>query len=150
MKIAIASDHAGFIMKEQIKEYLQNSGYSYYDFGAFSESPVDYPDMAYLAAQAVQKGDYERGIIICGTGIGVCIAANKLRGIRAAHCGEAYSAQCSREHNDANILTIGARVTGIGVALDIVRTFIETPFAGGRHSARLEKIRAIEKKVFSE
>ena len=144
MNIAVASDHAGYALKEQIKDYLQENGYSYFDFGAFSEAPVDYPDIAWQAARAVQKGECEKGIIICGTGIGVCIAANKLRGVRAALCADTYSAGCSREHNDANILTLGARVTGVGLALEIVRVFLERPFAGGRHAARLEKIKEIE------
>jgi len=149
VRISLASDHAGFILKEKIKEYLQENKYFYHDFGTFDEEPVDYPDLAYLAASAVQKGEYERGILVCGTGIGVCIAANKLQGIRAAHCGESYSARCSREHNDANILTLGARVIGVGIALEIVRVFLETPFAGGRHLLRLEKISRLEKSTSS-
>ncbi len=149
MRISLASDHAGFTLKEKIKEHLQENKYFYHDFGTFDEEPVDYPDLAYLAASAVQKGEYERGILVCGTGIGVCIAANKLQGIRAAHCGESYSARCSREHNDANILTLGARVIGVGIALEIVRVFLETPFAGGRHLLRLEKISRLEKSTLS-
>ena len=147
MRISIASDHAGFLLKEQIKDYLHENGYAFHDFGAFSEESVDYPDLAYEAARAVQEGSYERGILVCGTGIGVCITANKLQGIRAANCGDTFSARSSREHNDANILTIGARVIGLGLALDIVQAFLETSFAGGRHSLRLEKIKIIEKGV---
>lgn len=144
MRISLASDHAGFALKEKIKAYLEENKYFYHDFGTFSQEPVDYPDLAYLATSAVQKGEYDRGILVCGTGIGVCIAANKLRGIRAAHCGESYSARCAREHNDANILTLGSRVLGAGLALEIVRVFLETPFEGGRHLLRLEKIQKLE------
>lgn len=144
MRISLASDHAGFTLKEKIKAYLKENKYFYHDFGTFDQEPVDYPDLAYLAASAVQKGDYERGIIVCGTGIGVSIAANKLKGIRAAHCGEPYSARYSREHNDANILTLGSRVIGVGLALEIVRVFLETPFEGGRHLLRLKKIHKLE------
>ncbi len=144
MRVSLASDHAGFTLKETIKAYLEENGYPCHDFGAFNQEPVDYPDLAYLAASAVQKGDYERGIIVCGTGIGVCIAANKLKGIRAAHCGECFSARYCREHNDANILTLGSRVIGAGLALEIVRVFLETPFAGGRHQQRVEKIHRLE------
>ena len=147
MRISLASDHAGFALKEEIKAYLQEKNYDYHDFGTFDQKPVDYPDLAFLAASAVQKGECERGIIVCGTGIGVCIAANKLRGIRAAHCGDPYSARCSREHNDANILTLGSRVIGAGIALEIVRVFLETPFEGGRHLLRVEKIHKIEETI---
>lgn len=145
MRISLASDHAGFTLKETIKAYLGENKYHYHDFGTFDQKPVDYPDLACLAASAVQKGDYERGIIVCGTGIGVCIAANKLKGIRAAHCGECYSARCCREHNDANILTLGSRVIGVGLALEIVRVFLETPFEGGRHLRRIEKMHRLER-----
>lgn len=145
MKIALGSDHAGFSLKETIAGHLEETGRPYKDFGVFSEDSADYPDNAALVARAVQSEDYDYGIIICGTGIGVSIAANKHRGIRAALCSEAYSALCSREHNNANILAMGSRVIGPGLALHIVETFLTTPFSGGRHSRRLEKIALIEK-----
>lgn len=147
MRISLASDHAGFTLKEIIKEYLQENKYICHDFGTYNQDPVDYPDLAYLAASAVQRGECDRGILVCGTGIGVCIAANKLRGIRAAHCGESYSARCAREHNDANILTLGSRVIGAGIALEIVRVFLDTPFEGGRHLLRVKKIHKLEEEA---
>ncbi len=143
MRISLASDHAGFALKEKIKAYLQENNYFYHDFGTFDEKPVDYPDLAFLAASAVQKGEYERGIIVCGTGIGVCIAANKLRGIRAAHCGDPYSARCSREHNDANILAMGARVSSFDDVKKMVNKWFSTPFDGGRHKRRVKKIHSL-------
>jgi ribose 5-phosphate isomerase B len=144
VRISLASDHAGFTLKEEIKKFFDENNYQYHDFGAFDQEPVDYPDLAYLAARAVQKGDCERGIIVCGTGIGVCMAANKLKGIRAAHCGESFSARFCRQHNDANILTLGSRVIGVGLALEIAQIFLETPFEGGRHRRRVAKIHRLE------
>lgn len=145
MKIAIGSDHGGFKLKEEIKSYLAELGYEYHDFGTFSPEAVDYPDFARKVAEAVAKGDYERGILICGTGIGIGIAANKVPGIRAALCHDTFSARASREHNDANILTMGERVIGPGLAKEIVKVWLESEFAGGRHARRVEKIRAIER-----
>ncbi len=144
LKIALACDHAGVELKECVKEYLQEKGLPFHDFGTFDDKPVDYPDLAHRAAEAVRKGLYERAILICGTGIGVAIAANKLKGIRAAQCHDSYSARCSRAHNDANVLTLGARVVGSGLALEIVAVFLETPFQGGRHLKRVSKIQALE------
>jgi ribose 5-phosphate isomerase B len=144
LKIALASDHAGFRLKERIKEYLAQKGIMYEDFGTFDEKPVDYPDLAYKAASAVQKEVCGRGIIVCGTGIGVAIAANKLKGIRAALCSDRFSASCARAHNDANILTLGARVIEDELALKIVDIFLETPFDGGRHLKRIKKIEMLE------
>ena len=146
MKVALAADHAGFFLKEKAGIYLKEKGFDVEDFGTHSEEPVDYPDLAEKAARAVQRGECERGILFCGTGIGVAITANKLRGIRAACCTDCYSAACAREHNDANILALGTRVTGPGLALKIIDIFLQTPFAGGRHQARLEKIKALEEK----
>ena len=147
MKIALGSDHAGFSLKETIAGHLKATGRPYKDYGVFSEERADYPDNAALVAGAVQSGDFDCGIIICGTGIGVSIAANKHQGIRAALCTNAYTALCSREHNDANVLALGSRVTGPGLALHITETFLTTAFGGGRHGLRLEKINLIEKKL---
>jgi len=144
VKIALGCDHAGFPLKEHVRRHLEGSSYSCKDFGVFSEDSVDYPDIANSAAEAVQAGEYDYGILICGTGIGMSIAANKLKGIRAARCDEAYSAKCAREHNNANILTMGSRVIGPGLAIDIVDQFLRASFAGGRHSKRLFKIEKIE------
>lgn len=146
MKIAIASDHAGFTMKEEIKIFMEEWGYCYHDFGVFSRDPVDYPDIALPLAEEVASGIYNRGILVCGTGIGVSIAANKIPGIRAALCHDTFSARAAREHNDANVLTLGARVIGTGLALEVVKTFLSVEFTGGRHQRRLDKIRAIEEK----
>jgi ribose 5-phosphate isomerase B len=150
LKIALASDHAGFVLKEQIKEYLKKINIAYEDFGTYDEKPVDYPDLAYTAARAVQRGDLDKGILICGTGIGVAITANKLKGIRAAPCGDLFSTRYARAHNDANILTLGARVIDKKLALEIVNVFLETPFEGGRHSRRIKKIQSVEEKCFQQ
>lgn len=144
LKIAIGSDHGGFKLKEEIRKMLQEKGYNFKDFGTFSEDSVDYPDIALDVARAVQEGTYDRGILVCGTGIGIGIAANKLKGIRAALCHDTFSARASREHNDANILTMGERVIGPGLARDIVSVWLSADFAGGRHSRRVGKIAVIE------
>ncbi|MDY6825892.1 MAG: ribose 5-phosphate isomerase B [Bacillota bacterium] len=145
MKLALGSDHAGFRLKKEIIAYLEEKKDEYVDYGVFDEQSADYPDLAAPVAEAVSKGECRFGILICGTGIGMSIAANKYTGIRAALCGEAYSARCAREHNDANVLTMGSRVIGAGLAIDIVETFVNTSFEGGRHSRRLEKIMRVEK-----
>lgn len=145
MRIAIGSDHGGFKLKEVVKEYLSKEKFAFDDFGTFNEESVDYPDFARKVAEAVASGTYDRGILICGTGIGIGIAANKVPGIRAALCHDVFSAQASREHNDANILTMGERVIGAGLALEIVKTWLAANFSGGRHAGRIEKIREIEK-----
>ena len=146
MKIAIGSDHGGFALKEKIIKFLEENNYLYKDFGTYDAASVDYPDYALQVAEAIAQGDYDRGILVCGTGIGIGIAANKVPGIRAALCNDTFSARASREHNDANILTIGERVVGPGLALDIVKVWLESEFSGGRHSRRVEKIREIEEK----
>ena len=146
MKIALASDHGGFQLKEQIAAYLREQGIDFRDFGTDSELAVDYPDFALAAAEAVARGECSLGIICCGTGIGVAIVANKVPGIRAANCHDTYSARMSREHNNANVLTLGQRVVGCGLALDIVEAFLRAEYAGGRHACRVDKITAIEKK----
>jgi ribose 5-phosphate isomerase B len=144
MIIAVGSDHAGVHLKTLVVEHLKTSSVDCKDFGVNSEDSVDYPDIASAVTEAVQSQQCELGILICGTGIGMSIAANKRKGIRAALCAEPYSARCAREHNDANILTMGSRVIGPGLAAEIVATFLTAEFAGGRHSRRLEKITYLE------
>lgn len=139
--IAIGSDHGGFQLKQEIMEHLEKRGESFRDFGTFTEESCDYPDYGKAVAHAVASGEYQTGIIICGTGIGISITANKVPGIRAALCGDCFSAEATRLHNDANILALGARVVGPGLALKIVDTFLDTPFSGEeRHRRRIEKI----------
>ena len=139
--IAIASDHGGFQLKETIRQYLEERGLEYRDYGTYDEASCDYPDFAKAAARAVADGECERGIVVCGTGIGVSLAANKVRGIRCALCGDVFSAQMSREHNDANMLALGARVLGTGLALKITETFLDTPFSNDeRHKRCIAKI----------
>ena len=150
MQIGLASDHGGFELKEAVKAFLKSIGVEPIDLGTFSEDSVDYPEFAAQVAEKVSTGRFERGILICGTGIGMSIAANKFRGIRAALVNDLYSSRFSREHTDANILVMGGRVVGKDVAKEIVRIWLETPFAGGRHQRRLEKIEALEKKNFKE
>ena len=139
--IAIGSDHGGFELKQEIAAHLASRGLAYRDFGTDSKDSCDYPVFAKRVAKAVASGECEKGILICGTGIGVSITANKFRGIRAALCGDCFSAEATRLHNDANILTLGARVTGPGLALKIVDTFLDTPFSGDeRHVRRISMI----------
>jgi ribose 5-phosphate isomerase B len=145
MKIALGSDHAGMLLSVDIGRHLSEAGHQVEDFGTYSEESVDYPDFAKKVAAAVTSGKAELGILICGTGIGMSITANKIAGIRAAVCRTEFEAKMSRAHNDANILCIGQRVTGQGLAKEIVRAFIATPFEGGRHANRIAKITALEK-----
>lgn len=144
MKIAIGSDHAGLSLKKHITKYLNEKGYEIQDFGAYSETSCDYADYAIKVAKDIKSGNSDRGILVCGTGIGISIAANKISGIRAALCGDTFSAHASREHNNANVLALGGRVVGVGLALDIVDIFLNTEFEGGRHQKRLDKIIEIE------
>ncbi len=146
MKIAIGSDHGGFELKGEIDKYLSENGYEVKDFGTYSTDSCDYPDYGVKVAEAVASNEYDFGILICGTGIGISIAANKVPGIRAALCSDTFSAHATREHNDANILAMGARVVGPGLAVDIVKTFLSAKFEGGRHINRINKISEIEKK----
>src|SRR5690554_4037024 len=146
MKIVIASDHGGYLLKEHIKKYLEDNKYDIKDFGTHSLESVDYPDFAQEVAEAVAQGQYDRGILICGTGLGISIAANKVRGIRAAVVSESFSAKMSRLHNNANILALGGRVVGPDLATEIVEVWINTPFEGGRHERRVNKISQIEEK----
>jgi len=143
--LAIGSDHGGFRLKQEIMKVLRDEGVDFRDFGTFSIESCDYPDIALAVAEAVSRKEFNCGIIICGTGIGVAITANKVPGIRAALCHDTFSARMAREHNDANILTLGERVTGPGLAGDIVRMWLKSEFSGGRHSRRVEKITAIER-----
>ncbi len=146
MKISIGSDHAGFELKEKIKEYLLNAGYVCEDFGTKNTESVDYPDFALRVAESVAEKKSDKGILICGSGIGMSMAANKVPGIRAALCCNAEMARLSREHNDANVLTIGARLIDKETAKKIVRVWLATEFAGGRHLQRINKIKEIENK----
>ena len=139
--IALAADHGGFELKKEVMAHLDARGLEYKDFGTYSDASCDYPVYGKAVAKAVASGEYERGIIICGTGIGISIAANKVHGIRAALCGDCFSAEATRQHNDANVLALGARVVGPGLALKIVDTFLDTPFSNGeRHIRRIEMI----------
>jgi ribose 5-phosphate isomerase B len=148
MQIGLACDHGGFELKEELKTFLKSHGVEPIDMGTFNEDSVDYPDFGVLVAEKVSRGELEKGILICGTGIGMSIVANKFPGIRAALANDLYSARCSREHNDANILIIGGRIVGKELAKEIVKVWLETPFAGGRHKRRLEKIEALEREKF--
>ena len=145
MKIAIGSDHGGLNLKTAMKEVLVAAGVEVLDCGTHTTASVDYPDIAQQVAMAVTSGVAERGILICGTGIGMSIAANKIDGIRAALCTDVFSALMSREHNDANILCLGERVIGLGLAEKIVDTYLTGHFQGGRHARRVEKIMNLEK-----
>jgi ribose 5-phosphate isomerase B len=150
MKIGLACDHGGFELKEELKAFLISLGVEPIDMGTFNEDSVDYPDFGIFVAEKVSRGELEKGILICGTGIGMSIVANKFPKIRAALVNDLYSSRCSREHNDANILIVGGRIVGKGLAKEIVKIWLETPFAGGRHKRRLEKIEALEKERFKE
>jgi len=145
MKIGIGSDHAGFDMKNFLKEELEKEGYEIVDYGTDIKKSVDYPDFASKVAEGIIKKEIEKGILICGTGLGMSIAANKFKGIRAARCCTIYDAVLARQHNDANILTLGGRLTGNHLALEICKIFLETPFLKGRHLRRVNKIKKIEK-----
>ena len=142
--IAIGSDHGGYALKQEIMKHLEDRGLEYIDFGTYSEDSCDYPQYGAAVGRAVADGSCERGILICGTGIGISISANKIRGVRAALCGDCFSAEMTRRHNDANIVALGARVVGPGLALKIVDTFLDTEFEGGRHARRVEQMMALE------
>ena len=144
MIIALGSDHGGFQLKEEIKGHLTAIGMEFRDFGTLDGASCDYPDIAEAVAKAVASGEYDRGLLFCGTGIGISIAANKVKGIRAVCCSDCFSAKYTRLHNDANILCLGGRVVGPGLATEMVDLFLETKFEGGRHEGRIDKIRKIE------
>lgn len=145
MKIAIGSDHGGYWLKENLKIFLKTLKIDYKDFGCISEDAVDYPDVAFKVSNEIKNGNYEKGILICGTGVGMSIAANKIKGIRAALCSDVFSAKMTREHNDANILTLGGRVIGCGLAREIVKAWLFSDFSNvKRHINRINKINKIE------
>ena len=144
MRVAIASDHAGFVLKEDLKRFLAELGVRFDDLGPSTDAQVDYPDYAALVADAIVAGRADRGILVCGTGIGMSIAANKVHGIRAALLTDEHAAELSRAHNDANVMAVGGRTTPPAIARAIVRRFLETPFSGGRHAQRVEKIAGLE------
>ena len=143
--IALASDHAALELKAVVKELLDEMGLAYRDFGTDTDKSCDYPVYGARAAHAVASGECDRGIIICGTGLGMMLAANKVDGIRCVVCSEPYSAEMSRRHNDANMLSLGARVVGVELAKMIVRTWLTTPFEGGRHQRRVDMLSALER-----
>ena len=148
MKLGIGCDHGGFELKEEILKFLKKiANITVIDFGASGRDSVDYPDFGRKVAEAVSAGDVDRGILICGTGIGMSIVANRYPKVRAALCHDHFTAQMSRLHNDANVLVMGERVIGRGVACDIVKTWLDTEFEGGRHQTRLDKIRQLEKSI---
>jgi ribose 5-phosphate isomerase B len=143
MRIALGADHAGFHLKDSLKRTLDELGLAYQDFGTSSAESVDYPDFAQAVATGVAKGEFDRGILVCGTGVGMAIAANKVAGVRSAAIIDTDTAKLAREHNDLNVLTLGARVTPEVRAREIVKVFLETPFSGGRHATRVAKIEAL-------
>lgn len=144
MKIAVASDHGGFALKETVREHLKGRGFEVVDLGTYSEESVDYPVYGRLCGQTVASGEADLGIVVCGTGIGISIAANKVKGIRCCACSDCYSAEMSRVHNDANMLALGARVVGTELGRMIARSFLAGEFEGGRHQRRIDQITAIE------
>jgi ribose 5-phosphate isomerase B len=144
VRIAVGADHAGIDLKNHLAELLRGAGHEVEDLGTHTAESVDYPDFARKVAEHVAEGGAERGILVCGTGIGVAISANKVHGIRAANCNDLFTARMARAHNDANILTLGARVVGEGVAEETVKIFLATEFEAGRHQRRVDKISDLE------
>ena len=142
--IALGCDHGGFALKQAIMAYLEENHIPYKDFGCYDTSSCDYPDFGAAAARAVGSGECERGIVICTTGIGISIAANKVKGVRCALCHDPLSAEMCRRHNDANMLSLGAGITGVNLALKMVEVFLNTPFDGGRHQRRVDKLSALD------
>lgn len=140
MKIAVAADHAGFDYKHRIAELLKKQGHEIMDFGTWDDTPVDYPDYGYAVGEAVASGQAERGIVVCGSSLGIAMAANKVPGVRCAPVFEPYSAQLARHHNDCNVLALSERLTGWEMTEQLLKIFIETPFDGGRHAHRVEKL----------
>lgn len=150
MKIAIACDHGGFRLKNVLIENMKAQGVEVVDFGTYSEESCDYPDYASKAAKAVANGECDRGVVVCGTGIGVSITANKVKGIRCALCHDVFSAKATRAHNDANMIAMGQRVIGEGLAVEILNAWLHTEFEGGRHIKRIEKMMALEREQENE
>ncbi len=138
--LAIASDHAGYALKEQLKEWLSEWGIAFRDLGTNDESSTDYPDFAHAVANGISQRAFDRAILVCGTGLGMSMTANRHAGVRAAVCTDSFTARAARMHNDANVLCIGSRVLGIGLAQAVVKTFLDSPFEGGRHVGRIAKI----------
>ena len=138
--VAIGSDHAGFALKQTLKQALTQWGVSFEDLGTLSEASVDYPDYAHAVARGIAEGRYRLGLLVCGSGLGVAMAANRHKGVRAAPCTDAYAARMARQHNDANVLCIGSRIVGPGLAEDILKSFLDASFEGGRHAKRVAKI----------
>lgn len=149
-KIAIGSDHAGFEAKETAKREIEALGIEVVDKGTYGPESVDYPDFGAAVGRSVASGEVERGVLICGSGIGVCMAANKIAGVRAAVCWSEETARLAREHNDANVLCIGARLIEPDLAARMIRIFLETDFAGGRHAGRVEKLKALDRQLASQ
>ncbi|MBR5155911.1 MAG: ribose 5-phosphate isomerase B [Clostridia bacterium] len=142
--IAIGSDHGGINLKEILKNYLTGQGFEVKDFGTYDQNSCDYPDIAKAVSDGIINGECDKGILVCGTGIGMSIAANKVRGIRAAHVTDTYSARMAKEHNNANIICLGERITGCDLAVEIVKAYIDAEFGGNRHQTRVDKIMALE------
>ena len=149
MKVAIGCDHGGINLKPVLVDYLEKKGIEYKDFGCFEKTSVDYNEYALKVANAVASGEFDKGVLICGTGIGVSIVANKVKGVRCGHCHDVFSAKMTRLHNDANVLAFGERVVGPGLAAEIIDAFLSTPFSGDeRHQRRVDKIKAQEDENF--
>ena len=148
--IALGADHGGYLLKEEIKKHLEKKGIDYIDFGTYSSDSVDYAKIAYKTCKSVTSGECEKAILCCGTGIGISMAANKVKGIRAACCSDWFSAKYTRLHNDANALCLGGRVVGAGLALEMVDVFLSTELEGGRHQRRVDQITAIENGTFED
>jgi len=147
MKILLGSDHAGFELKEDLRKYLQDRNVEVEDLGVESEAPADYPDIGSAVGEKISRGEYERAILICGSGIGMSIVANRFSGVRAALCHDLYTARLSREHNDANVLVLGGRLIAKGLAREILKVWLESEFQGGNHQRRLDKIKSIERRI---
>ena len=147
MRVVLGCDHQGLDLKNDLLQFLNESGHHTGDVGCFDKTSVDWPDIAKAVAQSVASGAFERGILICGTGVGMSVAANKVKGVRAARCQDTFSVRLSREHNDANVLCLGGWIVGPRLARDLAKAFLETKFEGGRHERRLEKVRAMEQNL---
>ncbi|MBQ8604335.1 MAG: ribose 5-phosphate isomerase B [Oscillospiraceae bacterium] len=142
--IVLAADHGGYTLKEEVKKHLDAKGVQYIDCGCYNGESVDYPDMAKQACEKIQSGEAEKGLLFCGSGVGISIAANKMKGIRCCCCSDTFSAKYTRLHNDANVLAMGGRIVGPGLAIEMIELFLNTEFEGGRHSRRVEKLMALE------
>lgn len=145
--LALGSDHGGYSLKEEVKKHLDKRGVAYKDFGAYSEESCDYPRMAQAPCEAVVKGECQLALLFCGTGIGISMAANKIKGIRAAVCSDTFSAKMTRAHNNANVLCMGGRVVGVGLAIELVDAFLDTEFEGERHARRVGQLADLEQKL---